>query len=448
MREKKFIDSDTLDTLGIDTAVHKKTALKITPLVLLLYFICFLDRSNISYAALRMNTDLGLSTAAFGLGAGLFFIGYVLFQVPSNIALTKFGPRRWIGLIAVAWGIIAAFMSSVKSPESFYTLRFLLGAVEAGLFPGILYYLSLWFPLKNRGRITAMLVVAGSASPLIGAPLSTWLMEVTDGHAGMHGWQLMFIIEAIPAIALGIWCFFKMPNGPRDVQWLTPEQRDHLETTLSNEAEIIKSIDNRSGTLKAVFTLKVFTLGLIFLGFVFGEYAIGFFLPLIIDELNTKFNTGLSVFSIGVLGAIPYLVAAIAIIVWGYSSDKQNERVFHTAAPALIAAGAIISAVYSSNLTLAIIAFSVTVAGVLSAQTIFWQLPARLLTGTAAAAGLALINAMGNFAGFLGPMIMGTTKDYSGNYDSGLWIMAIILALSAIGTFTMGAKARNMLEKI
>ena len=413
---------------------------------MLLYFVCFLDRSNISYAALRMNADIGLSNTAFGFGAGIFFIGYVLFQIPSNIALTRYGPRRWIGTIAVIWGAIAALMATIHGATEFYVLRFVLGAVEAGLFPGILFYLTLWFPLQQRGRVTAMLVVAGSTSPLIGAPLSTWLMEFVDGRIGLHGWQLMFIIESVPAILLGFWCLYRMPNGPADVRWLAGEETAWLQATLDAERARIRRASGGTQSVRSAFSPLVIGLGFIFLGFVFGEYAIGFFLPLIIESLNVRYQAGLSIAQVGLLGAVPYLVAAVVIIAWGYRSDRKNERIAHTIIPSLVGAAAIVYAVYADSLPLAIVAFSLTTAGVLSAQSVFWQIPSQCLTGVAAAAGLALINAMGNFAGFLGPMIMGAFKDIQGSYNLGLWTLAGFLVLSALGTSIVGSVLRTELR--
>lgn len=428
----------------LSDSVASKTTRTIVPVILLMYLVCYLDRVNISFAALQLNTDIGLSTAAYGFGAGIFFVTYVIFQVPANVMLTKIGPKRWMGGMLIVWGTIAALMATIQNPTHFYVLRALLGIAEAGFFPGMIFYLTLWFPIARRGRITAIAIAAAPLSGLIGAPLSTWLMDSTHGFLGLQGWQSMFIIEALPAIALGIWAAIKLPESPLTVTWLTRDEAQWLHNELEAERAAIAEAGNaKDGVLRTILSPLVLALGMIYLGLEFGEYALAFFLPTIIESLNEDFAVGLSLTQIGLVTAIPSLCGVIAMILWGRRSDRKQERIWHLVIPSVFGAVAIISAGYANSLPLAVLAFSITSACIFSATPIFWQLPSRYLTGLASAAAIGMINAMGNFSGLIGPSITGVLRDQTGSYSASLWVMGGFLVLAAIGTLILARIVRT-----
>ncbi|MGV9862750.1 MFS transporter [Rhodococcus koreensis] len=429
-------------TSALGESVGRKTTKMIMPVILFMYFICYLDRVNISYAALQLNADIGLSETAYGFGAGIFFVAYVMFQVPANVMLTKVGPKRWMGGLLATWGLLAALMSTIQSPVHFFVLRFLLGVAEAGFFPAMIFYLTLWFPIARRGRITAIAIAAAPLSGLIGGPLSTWLMESTHGLFGLRGWQSMFIIEALPAILLGVWCIYKLPERPETVTWLTQTEKVWLINELDTEASAIEQTRSSGGVLRTIFSPLVLALGLVYLAIEFGEYALAFFLPTIVESLNESYALGLSLSQIGLIAAIPSLAGAAAMILWGRHSDRTQERTWHIAGPSLLGAVAIVGAGYANNIVVAVVAFSVTAAAIFSAVPIFWQLPSRYLTGVASAAGIAMVNAMGNFSGLLGPSITGALKDLTGTYRSGLWVMGAFLVLAAAGTVAISRMAK------
>ncbi|AXK35111.1 MFS transporter [Streptomyces armeniacus] len=425
----------------VPESVARKTTWMIVPVILLMYFICYLDRVNISYAALQLNADIGLSDAAYGFGAGIFFVAYVAFQVPANMMLARFGPRRWLGCILGAWGLLAMLMAAITAPWHFFALRFLLGMAEAGFFPAMIYYLALWFPAERRGRITAIAIAAAPLSGLIGGPLSTWLMSSAHGLFGLRGWQSMFVIEALPAVLLGIWCFVKLPERPAAVAWLTAEEKTWLQGTLDAEAEEIQGARRSKGVLRTILSPLVLGLGLVYLALEFGEYALAFFLPKIIERFDTDMGGELSVSQIGLVTAIPSLAGVVAMVLWGRHSDRTRERTWHIAGPAMVGAVAIVAAGYTGSLVAAVLAFSVTAAGIFAAVPIFWQLPLRYLTGTAAAVSIAMINAMGNFSGLLGPSITGVLHDATGSYRAGLWVMGGFLVLAAAGALAVSRMA-------
>lgn len=436
----------------IRESFSRKTFWKIMPILLLMYLVCYLDRVNISYAALQLNSDIGLSQTAYGFGAGIFFIAYVIFQVPANIMLTKVGPRKWLGFVLVAWGTIAASMSMIRDPLHFFVLRFILGMAEAGFFPAMIFYLSLWFPSATRGRITALAIAAAPLSGMVGGPLSTWLMEHTHQvFFGLHGWQSMFIIEAIPAIVLGVWCMNRLPDRPENTTWLTAEERALLMRDLrADQAAAVNSAgfhssepSGFSAVMKTIFSPVVLGLGVTYLALEFGEYALAFFLPLMVNNLNDTLSLKLSLVQVGFVAAIPSLVGAVAMVWWGRRSDRRNERIFHIVLPSVVGAIAIVAAGYSNNIYLSVAAFSITAAAIFSAVPLFWLLPSDYLTGVQAAIGIAAINAMGNFSGLIGPWIIGILKDHSGSYKPGLWVMGMFLVCTAIGVVTLDRVARG-----
>jgi ACS family tartrate transporter-like MFS transporter len=429
---------------AIRKRVHKKTALRILPFILCAYFICYLDRVNISFASLEMNASIGLSAASYGLGAAIFFVAYFIFEVPSNLALTKFGPRIWIARIMITWGILAGCMSLVQGPTSFYIMRFLLGVAEAGFFPAMILYLTYWFPQQRRGQMTAIFFMAVPLSGLIGAPLSTWLMTETHGLFGLEGWQVMFVAEAIPSVIGGIVALFWLVDHPSKAKFLTVEERTWLDQELAKEAdEVAAAGHSHKGILKTLVRPAVIFLGLIYLGLEFGEYALGFFLPQMVEALNQSFGSGLSLVQVGLITAVPSLVGVLSMVYWGRRSDRKKERTWHIVVPTIIGATAICLLPLATDLWTNMLLFSITSAAIFSAIPVFWQLPSRYLTGTAAAVGIALINSVGNISGILGPSITGSLKTLTGTYNSGYYVLGIFLVLAAVGALVLRSSTRK-----
>ena len=381
--------------------VEAHVARRLVPFLILLYFFAFLDRVNVGFAALTMNAELGLSAAAYGFGAGIFFIGYVLFEVPSNLLLERYGARVWIARILITWGLVSAATAFVQGPKSFYVARLLLGFAEAGFFPGIIHYLGQWFPPERRARIVAMFLVALPLSSVIGAPLSTALLSID--WLGHSGWRWMFVLEAVPTIALGFVTLRVLIDKPGD--------------TRGGQAHDIRA---------ALLEPRAWLHGFVYFGIVVGVYGFGFWLPQIVGSL-----ANLSRIEIGLLSTVPYALAAIAMIACGRDSDATGERDWHVAGPAL--AGAVALAVGAAGLSpeLAFIALCCGAAGIYAALPPFWALAARDLRGVAAAGTIALVNSIGNLGGFVGPILIGQIKQRTGGFASSLLAIAAFLAVSA-----------------
>ncbi|GAB2564855.1 MFS transporter [Leucobacter ruminantium] len=419
-------------------AVDRKTVRRVLPFILAAYFLCYLDRVNISYASLEMNADIGLSEAAYGIGAGIFFVAYFIFEVPSNVLLTKFGPRIWIARIMITWGIIAGCMSLAQGPISFYVLRFLLGVAEAGFFPAMILYLTYWFPARRRAQITAMFFMAVPLSGLVGGPLSTWLMTEAHGLFGLRGWQSMFIIEAVPTVLLGIAALWILVDRPEKAKFLREDERSWLvaELRLENQA-VSASGHSPKGVFRTMLTPVVLAMSLIYLGLEFGEYAIGFFMPQMVAALDEQFGGDLGLVQIGFITAIPSLVAVLVMIWWGRHSDRTQERTWHIIGPAVLGAIAIAAAPYVTSFWATIALYSVTAACVFSVIPVFWQLPSRYLTGVSAAVGIALINSVGNLSGIIAPSLTGVLKQATGSFGPGYLLIALFLVIAAVGTLIL-----------
>ncbi len=401
-------------------ATYAKVTRRLLPFLFLLYIVCFLDRVNIGFAALQMNRELGFSPAMYGLGAGIFFLGYVLCEIPSNLVLARIGARIWIARIMVTWGFIACAMMFIRGPASLIGLRFLLGAAEAGFFPGMIYYLTLWYPEAERARAVARFMLAIPLSGVIGGPISGALLEL-HGALGLSGWQWLFVLEGIPAIVLGLVVYRVLPDGPEDAPWLTPAERRALTGALSAERE---ERERRHGySVRAmlrnptVWQLAV----LLLLANAFGVYVLGLWLPQIVRDVS-----GLGPFGVGVLSAIPNLVAAIAMVVVGAHSDRTGERLEHIAAAAVTGALGLAAGAYLHSTAPVVIAFSVAAAGLLSTHGPIWPLPATFLTGSAAAGGIAVMTSVANLGGFLGPYAVGVLRERTGGYQEGLLLLALI----------------------
>lgn len=413
----------------------RKVAWRLIPFMGLLYLMAFLDRVNIGFAALTMNADIGLTPAMFGFASGIFFIGYVLFEVPSNIVMERVGARLWMARIMITWGALSAGTAFVTTPNSLYVLRFLLGVAEAGFFPGMILYLTYWFPARYRGRIISAFMVALPISTVIGAPLSTAILSVDA--AGLSGWRWMFLLEGIPAMLLGFAVLAFLRDGPRDAPWLRADERDWLTDELARERALLGGGSHRASIGHALRNPRVWFLGLIYFGMLVGTYGFGFWLPQIVKGLGDLSN-----FQIGLVAAIPYGIAAVAMVLWGRHSDASGERIWHVSIPILVgAAGLATSAYITSSPILSFAAVSFCAIGIYSALPVFWTLPTAMLTGGAAAAGIALANSIGNFGGFLGPMLVGYVKEATGSYAASLWVLASVVAMSGVAVLRLMPRA-------
>ena len=421
------------------TVASAKAAKRLIWFLGILYFINYLDRTNISFAGPNgMNTDLGLSQTQFGLASGLFFIGYLLLEVPSNMALHRFGARRWIARIMVSWGIVATAMTWVPSSGWLYTLRFVLGIAEAGFFPGIILYLTFWFPQKDRTRIVALFMLAIPLSSAIGAPVSSLIIAAGNGLFGLAGWRTMFLFEGIPAIIVGVICWFYLTDRPRDAHWLADDERAALVKAMDDD-ESAKAARFHVSVRESLTRPRVWALAFVYFGGVYGLYALGFFLPTIIKGFEQQFGTTYGIVERGFINAIPYVLGAVAMIVWARHGDRTKERVWHVAGPLILGGVAIPITLYLGSPVAAMIAVSICAIGIMAFLPSFWALPTTFLTGAAAASGIALINSVGNLSGFAAPYITGWLSDLTGNQKAGLWVVGGTMLVAAVITLVLRA---------
>jgi ACS family tartrate transporter-like MFS transporter len=410
--------------MDLERQTMAKVTRRLVPFLMLCYFVAYLDRFNVAFAALTMNKALGFSAEVFGLGVGLFFLGYFVFEVPSNILLDRFGARRWIARIMVSWGVLAVAMAWVQGETSFYILRVLLGVAEAGFFPGIIFYLSLWFPAAYRGRIIGYFMAAIPLSSVLGAPLSGFLLTVTHGWFGFQGWQMMFIVEGVPAILLGLVVLRYLTDRPTDADWLEPAERKWLVTRMETERRQREAV-HRISTLQALTHGRVLALAWIYFSAVAATYGLGFFLPTIIHGF------GLSVGVTSLVAALPFLVGSVSVVLWGRRSDMKRERKGHAAFALLVAGAGIGASTAFASPVLQMLCFCIASFGIFGVLPVFWTLPTAILSGTAAAAGIAAINSLGNLAGFFGPYAVGYLKTHTGSFTAGLLLIAVV-ALSGV----------------
>lgn len=415
--------------MDLEKRTLRRITWRIVPFIMLLYFIAYIDRVNIGFAALTMKEDLGFTASILGFGAGIFFWGYFMFEVPSNIILHKVGARIWIARVMVTWGIISAGMAFVDSPTSFYVMRFLLGAAEAGFFPGIILYLSYWFPAQHRAGVTAFFMAAAPISTAIGSPLSALLLEM-EGVLNLHGWQWMFILEAIPALILGVAVFFYMTDKPEQAQWLKDDERNWLVTTMNAE-NAQKSAGAKHSILGGLANPRVLALALIYFGTSAGLYTLGIWSPQIIKQL------GVSSLTVGFLNAIPPIVSVIAMILWSRHSDKTSERTWHVVIACVAASIGLVVAAGANSIVGLIAALTLVNVGISCAKPPLWSMPTLFLSGAAAATGIATINSIGNLGGFAGPAMIGWVKDQTGSFAGGLYFVAGLLVMSAVLTLIL-----------
>jgi D-galactonate transporter len=420
---------------SFEDATYAKITWRLIPLLFLCYIASYLDRVNVGFAKLQMLNDLQFSEAVYGLGAGIFFVGYFIFEIPSNIILHRVGARLWIARIMLTWGVISGAMSFVTTPTSFYVMRFLLGVAEAGFFPGVILYLTYWYPANRRGNIVALFMTGVPLAGVIGGPLSGWIMKAMPGVHGLAGWQWMFILEALPPIALAVVVVVMLKDRVRDAAWLSEAEKRLVEAQVAAEHQ-----QKPEASLAQMFVNpRVWLAALIYFCFVMGLYGVGFWLPTIIKATGVK-----DALNIGLLSAIPYAVSVIAMVLVGRSADRRRERRWHIAVPAALACvGLLLSTVYGDNTLLAMSALTLATCGIMAALPLFWSLPTAFLGGTAAAAGIALINSFGNLAGFVSPFLVGWLKDTTQSTNSGMYLLAASLLLGAALTLTVPARLVN-----
>ena len=411
-------------------AAATKVRRRLVPFLFLCYIFAYLDRINVGFAALQMNAALGFSSAMYGFGAGIFFVSYTAFEIPSNIILARVGARRWIARIMITWGLISACMMFVRDAPTFYALRFLLGAAEAGFFPGIIYYLTHWVPARQRARTIATFMTATVTAGIVGGPISGALLTL-DGTAGLAGWQWMFLLEGIPAALLGVAVFFVLKETPSEATWLSAGERDALVSAL--DAEASTALDGRAHLVGAALRHPwLWVLALVYFVVPVALYAFGFFLPQI---LQAAFQG--TPFQIGLLSAIPYLVGAAGMVVAARHSDRSGERRWHVAVGAAVSGTAFIATALVSGLVPSLVLLSIAMLGITSMLGPFWTLATSFVYGAGAAAGIALINSVGNLGGFVGPYGIGYLRDATDSYSAGLIAIGIIVLLGGALVLTV-----------
>ncbi|MEB3752765.1 MFS transporter [Acinetobacter sp. MD2(2019)] len=430
-----------ISSTQLEQETIQRVSKRIVPFLIILFIMAFLDRTNIGFAALHMNDAIGITQTIFGLGAGVFFLGYFIAEVPSNILLHRFGARIWIARIMITWGIIAAMMGFINSGTQFIVLRFLLGIAEAGFFPGVIFYLTLWFPTQYRARVFAGFYLGLPIAQIIGAPISVGLMQ-WGNTLGLDGWRLMYILEGIPSIILGIVCLKYLTNTPQEAHWLSQEQKTWLIDTLEKE-EKEKSTSNaqlsKGEMIKQVFRNPlVWIMALAYFGITSGSNAMFFFLPSVLESFRNTFGLQISLIQNGLLTAIPYAFAAVGMIMWSRRSDKKQERYHHGACAAIMAASAIAIALLINEPWAIVIGFMFLAIGVFSAINIFWTIPGQTLTGVGAAAGIGLINSVGNLSGFTGPYLTGYLYTATGTYSVPFFIIAGFVAMGGLSLILLG----------
>jgi len=420
---------------AVEEALYRKVALRLIPLLLASYVVAYLDRVNVGFAKLQMMDQLGFSDTVYGLGAGMFFIGYFLFEVPSNIILHRMGARVWIGRIMISWGLISAAMMFVTTPTMFYVMRFFLGVAEAGFFPGIILYLTYWYPADRRARITAMFMTGIAIAGVIGGPVSGIIMKYTDGINGWQGWQWMFLLEGLPSVALGVVVIIMLDDRIVDAKWLTEDERALLARNIAKD-EAHKE-DESFGRI--ISSGRVWLCAAIYFSYVMGVYGVSFFLPTIIKSMGHT-----DVVEIGLISSIPYSVSVVVMLLVARSADRTGERRWHVAIPGVLGAvGLALSVVLAKDGTLAIAALTLGLSGIMTTLPLFWSLPTAFLAGTGAAAGIALINSLGNLAGFVSPYAVGWLKDATGSTDAGVYMLSIAVAVGVLLTLAVPKQLVN-----
>ena len=417
----------------IAARAYRKVFWRLLPFLMLCYAASYMDRVNIGFAKLQMQQALGYSETVFGLGSGIFFLGYFLFEVPSNILMHRVGARAWIARIMITWGLLSGAFIWVKSVPAFYGLRFVLGLAEAGFYPGVILYLTYWFPARWRGRAIAVLMSAIPLSSILGNPLSGWVMDAMNGVQGVAGWKWMFVVEAAPAVLIGIATLFYLDNSIAAARWLDPDEKRVLEAAIAEDHK--RQVSGVHGVAQAFRDPRVWFMCGIYFCFILGQYGLNFWMPTLIRTAGVQGAT-----AIGVVSAIPYLATLAMMNLFGHSADKRRERRWHLAIPALIGAAGFVIAPTAPNVGIAVAALSLAAAGAITCAPLFWSLPTAFLAGAGAAAGIAVINSVGNLAGFVAPYIIGWATDATGSAAIGMYAIAGGLVVGAVGALLTPAR--------
>lgn len=415
-----------------DARIIRTLTLRVIPFLILLYLVAYIDRSAVGFAKLHMNADLGISDLAYGFGAGLFFIGYFIFEVPSNLLLERYGARRWFARILITWGAITVGMSLVQGAHSFYLMRFLLGAAEAGFFPGVLYYITRWYPVRHRGKVLGLFILSQPIALMVTGPLSGALLGL-DGLGGLNGWQWLFILIGVPAILLA-WPTLKyLPDAPKDARWLAEADRQWLSSELEKDRREYGQTEH-ANPLRALTDRRVLLLALLYLPGTLSIYGLGLWLPTLVHQFSG------SDLATGFITSVPYLFGVIGLLVVPRSSDRLNDRYGHLIVLYILGALGLFFSAWLNSPVLQLAALSMTAFSLFSTTAIFWVLPGRFLTGASAAAGIALINSFGNLGGYIGPFGIGALKAYTGSLASGLYFLSAVLACGVLLTWLVYTK--------
>lgn len=415
-----------------EARIIRSLTLRLIPFLILLYLVAFIDRSAVGFAKLHMNADIGLSDMAYGFGAGLFFIGYFMFEVPSNLLLERFGARRWFARILITWGAITVGMAFVQGSYSFYVMRFLLGAAEAGFFPGVLYYITRWFPVRNRGKVLGFFILSQPIALMVTGPLAGWLLGM-NGILGLAGWQWLFITIGIPAIALA-WPTLKfLPDTPKDARWLADADRQWLLGELEKDRKEYGQTEH-TNPLRALTDRRVLILALLYLPSTLSTYGLSLWLPTLVHQF------GGSDLTTGFISAIPYIFGVIGLLIIPRSSDRLNDRYGHLTVLYILGATGLFLSAWLSLPSLQLAALCLTAFSLFSVTAIFWVLPGRFLSGATAAAGIALINSFGNLGGYIGPFGIGALKEYTGSLSSGLYFLSAVMLSGVVLTYIVYTK--------
>lgn len=431
---------------GIEKRTVRKVTLRLLPFLALLYFVNYLDRVNIGFAGPNGLTDeLAMSATAFGLASGIFFLGYLVLEVPSNLMLHRFGARVWLTRIMLTWGLLATVMAFVPNAATLIVLRFLLGVAEAGFFPGIILYLTYWFPAAHRARMVALFMVAVPVSTAIGSTLSGLILQHLDGLLGLSGWRVMFLVEGLPALLLAVVTFVYLTDRPEQARWLADDERSWLTAVLSEERDRVQA-EHHWPLRRALTHPRIVGLAFVYFGIAYGLYALGFFLPTIVDGFAEQFGTDFSTVQAGLITAVPYVVGAVVMVLWARHGDATGERVWHVALPMVLGGVAIPVALYLGSPLATMIAVTVCAAGVCAALPTFWALPSNFLAGSAAAGGIALINSLGNVSGFAAPYVTGALSTLTGSERSGMWVTGVCMLAGAALVVALGAAPKRTRE--
>lgn len=426
---------------SFEKAVYAKVTRRLIPFLFLCFVFAYVDRVNIGFAKLQMQHDLGISDASYGLGAGMFFLGYFFFEIPCNLALQRVGAKRWLGPIMVVWGVISAGQMFVKSETGLYVIRFILGVSESGFFPGVILYLTFWYPRQYRARMVAAFMTAVPLSGILGGPISGWILQFMNGASGLRAWQWLFLFEAVPSVIAGLLTFYFLADGPRKATWLNEDEKTLLEERLEEE-ERLKRLEGagHSSLLDAFRNPKVWLLCLVYFGQIMVNYGVSFWLPQIVKETLSK-----EPFTIGLLTAIPWTLAAVTMLILGHHSDKTGERRWHIGLSCVVCSLAFAaSAIPGISGVLSLVALSVATASIAGAYSMFWALPTSLLSGAAASAGIAWINSVGNLAGYLSPFLVGKIRDTTHSMVPALLMLSFSCLVSGLVTIAFFRNARRV----